>query len=70
MPAPGPLLLGGVIGIGYAQRHCLDDVLRSAREAFRRHPMSFTPLREFREIAPQYLPFPCTARLLTTQRHH
>jgi Fur family transcriptional regulator, zinc uptake regulator len=32
---------------------CLDDAIRSAREAFRRHDMAFTPLREkvFREIA-------------------
>jgi Fur family zinc uptake transcriptional regulator len=32
---------------------CLDDAIRAAREAFRRHEMSFTPLREkvFREIA-------------------
>jgi Fur family zinc uptake transcriptional regulator len=32
---------------------CLDDAIRSAREAFKRHEMPFTPLREkvFREIA-------------------
>jgi len=32
---------------------CLDDAMRSVREAFRRNQMSFTPLREkvFREIA-------------------
>jgi len=32
---------------------CLDDAIRSARDAFRRHEMAFTPLREkvFREIA-------------------
>jgi len=32
---------------------CLDDAIRSAREAFERHAMPFTPLREkvFREIA-------------------
>jgi hypothetical protein len=32
---------------------CVDDAIRSAREAFRRHDLSFTPLREkvFREIA-------------------
>jgi Fur family zinc uptake transcriptional regulator len=32
---------------------CLDDAIRSAREAFERHEMAFTPLREkvFREIA-------------------
>jgi Fe2+ or Zn2+ uptake regulation protein len=32
---------------------CLDDAVRSAREAFSRNQMSFTPLREkvFREIA-------------------
>ena len=32
----------------------LDDAIRSAREAFKRHEMPFTPLREkvFREIAP------------------
>jgi Fur family transcriptional regulator, zinc uptake regulator len=32
---------------------CLDDAIRSAREAFNRHEMPFTPLREkiFREIA-------------------
>jgi hypothetical protein len=31
---------------------CLDDAMRSAREAFSRDQMSFTPLREkvFREI--------------------
>jgi Fur family transcriptional regulator, zinc uptake regulator len=32
---------------------CLDNAIRSAREAFKRHEMPFTPLREkvFREIA-------------------
>jgi Fur family zinc uptake transcriptional regulator len=32
---------------------CLDDAIRSAREAFNRHEMPFTPLREkvFRELA-------------------
>jgi Fur family transcriptional regulator, zinc uptake regulator len=32
---------------------CLDDAIRSARDAFKRHEMAFTPLREkvFREIA-------------------
>jgi len=35
---------------------CLDDAIRSAREAFKRHEMPFTPLREkvFREIAGSY----------------